>query len=175
MANTSDLYSTITLTITPEGQCWTDHPREELAGMLRKLADQLDAGWYASFQDLPEALHDSNGNPTGTVEVRLAPEDDPTTWLHVLIGLPGLADAHGSDLKVDNGLMRVWLSRLGTDDGEPFARTVHVEEWDADTEAWHSAGYFDATEPNPHPVGVLGHALMLSRQAAALERRHGRG
>ena len=39
-----------------------------------------------------------------------------------------LAIGQADDLKVDNGEYRVWLSRCGTEDGEPFENKVTVEQ-----------------------------------------------
>jgi hypothetical protein len=38
------------------------------------------------------------------------------------------ATGFGGDLKVDKGDMRVWLSRWGLEDGEPYENTVYVEK-----------------------------------------------
>jgi hypothetical protein len=163
----------VVITITPEGACWADNPRYELATMLRKLADQLDEGWYATFADLPEALMDSNGNPTGDIEVRLA-DTDPRTWAGLLAKLPDLGDSGTSNLRLDNGQLRVWLSRLGLADGEPFEHTVYVEQLDEDAGRWNEVGYFDGDVLDPHPAGHgLADAYELTRQAVALEARHG--
>jgi hypothetical protein len=43
---------------------------------------------------------------------------------------PTLCVGQESDLKVDTGRKRVWLSRCGVEDGEPFDRKVTVERWD---------------------------------------------
>jgi hypothetical protein len=45
--------------------------------------------------------------------------------------LPRLAQGQADDLKVDTGTgTRVWLSRCGVADGEPFENTVTVEQYD---------------------------------------------
>jgi hypothetical protein len=38
-----------------------------------------------------------------------------------------LAVGQADDLRFDNGNTRLWLSRCGTDDGEPYANKVTVE------------------------------------------------
>jgi hypothetical protein len=87
-----------------------------------------------------------------------APEAAP--WADLLDSLPTLFTGGGSDLKVDRGGVRVWLSRMTVGDGEPFARTLHVERWSADpahatTAGWLDAGHFDGDEPEPNPTDFV--------------------
>lgn len=44
-----------------------------------------------------------------------------------LEGLPVLSQGQADDCHIDTGEVRVWLSRTGVEDGEPFDNTVTVE------------------------------------------------
>lgn len=48
--------------------------------------------------------------------------------LSELESLPTLSTGQADDLKVDTGKARVWLSRCGVEDGEPYANKVTVEK-----------------------------------------------
>jgi hypothetical protein len=74
-------------------------------------------------------------------------------WADELEQLPTLDQCQDADLKVDDGHVRVWLARCGLEDGEPFARTVSVEE--LKPEGWWLVGYYDGDEPDPDPAGTL--------------------
>lgn len=59
----------------------------------------------------------------GTVSVPVEVVDDYDP--EALAALPTLAVGQDADLKLDHGLERVWLSRMGPEDGE--THRVHVE------------------------------------------------
>jgi hypothetical protein len=84
-----------------------------------------------------------------------------TTWADMLDDLPTIAVDQTADLKVATDDLRVWLSRLDIDDGEPFRRTVYVEAIDA-RHTFVYVGYFDGDETSPHPTGRLGDAFALT-------------
>jgi len=67
------------------------------------------------------------------------------TFTHVLDDMETMSTAQTCDLKIDRNGFRVWQSRCGLEDGEPFAETVYLEEeWDG---RWRDVGYYDgATE-----------------------------
>lgn len=48
--------------------------------------------------------------------------------LQQLESLPSLCVAQADDLKIDTGTTRIWLSRCGTEDGEPYDNKVTVEQ-----------------------------------------------
>ena len=153
--------NTYTITITAAGaEAAEDEPRA-VASWLLKLAARIRSG------ELPERVLDVNGNTVGTVDLAVAEED--RSWAGLLTQLPILQAGNTSDLLVedeDEGV-RVWLSRCGLGDGEPFRTTVHVEEYDEDQDVWWEAGYFDGDEPDPQPTGTLGAALEATREALA--------
>lgn len=47
--------------------------------------------------------------------------------LKQLQGMPTISQAQTSDLKVDHGHIRQWLSRCTTADGEPYDHKVTIE------------------------------------------------
>jgi len=47
--------------------------------------------------------------------------------LEYLESLPDLSVAQADSLKIEDGCYRVWLSRCGIEDGEPYANKVTVE------------------------------------------------
>ena len=56
-----------------------------------------------------------------------------------LSAMPTLAIGQVDDLKIDTGTVRVWLSRCGPEDGEPYRDKVTVEflwgdGWDVEEE-----------------------------------------
>lgn len=84
-------------------------------------------------------------------------------WADMLEQLPTLSTGQAHDLKVDTGERRVWLARTGLEDGEPFARTVYIEE--LEDGRWLDVGYFDGDEDEPRPWGSMGPAWDDTRQA----------
>jgi hypothetical protein len=48
--------------------------------------------------------------------------------LAILEALPTLAVGQADDLKIDDGETRIWLSRCGVEDGEPYANKFTVEK-----------------------------------------------
>ena len=95
-------------------------------------------------------------------------DDRCAPWGDELEELPTITVGHDSDLKYDDGRLRVWLSRLGLEDGEPFARTVYVEE--LKPEGWWLVGYFDGGQDDPHPIGTLGDAWNATGRALEASR-----
>ncbi len=47
--------------------------------------------------------------------------------LSYLENLPTLCTGQADNLKIDTGKVRVWLSRCGIEDGEPYNNKVSVE------------------------------------------------
>lgn len=77
-----------------------------------------------------------------------------------LYGMPTLCVSQACDLKIElRGEVRVWLSRCGLDDGEPFARTIYIELFDADQGRWVDVGHYDGDDPPRGLPGIT--ALML--------------
>lgn len=63
-----------------------------------------------------------------------------------LDALPTLESGWTCDLKYNNGRVKLWLSRLGTADGEPFEHTAYV---DVLTDGrWVTVGHYDASVDN---------------------------
>ena len=53
--------------------------------------------------------------------------------LDYLESLPTITVSQADDLKIDEpGNYRVWLSRCGVEDGEPYPNKVTVERWVCD-------------------------------------------
>ena len=50
--------------------------------------------------------------------------------------MPTLCVGQAADLKVDHGNIRIWLSRCGVADGEPYENKVTVEEYDNNKGKW---------------------------------------
>jgi len=44
-----------------------------------------------------------------------------------LLAMTTITSSHDADLKFDDGNMRVWLSRLHKEDGEPYNNTIYIE------------------------------------------------
>lgn len=44
-----------------------------------------------------------------------------------LLEIDTIRSGHDADLKIDDGQIRVWLSRNSIKDGEPFDNTIYVE------------------------------------------------
>lgn len=91
-----------------------------------------------------------------------------TTWAALLDELPTLVTSQARDLKVDIGWLRVWLSCCGTEDGEPFARTVYVQQHRPTGLVWVvDVGYYDGDEPDPQPrEAAAAEAYRLTRERA---------
>jgi hypothetical protein len=93
-------------------------------------------------------------------------------WADDLENLPTLDEAESRDLKYDDGRLRVWLSRRGRSGGDPFDRTVYVEERKGG--GWWEVGPFDGDILLPsddlmeHPIGTLGDAWEVSSRAAGM-------
>lgn len=84
-----------------------------------------------------------------------------------LEALPSLCQAQTCDLRIDTGDFRVWTSRMGLEDGEPFERTVYVEVFSHhhDPESggtwfrWQDLGHYDGDDPPRGLPGMTPHAL----------------
>ena len=78
------------------------------------------------------------------------------TW-EALIVLDNLFTAHTVTLRIEVGDFRVWTSRCGLADGEPFEHTVYVEaraeNADRDRGWWQDLGHYDGDDP---PLGLPG-------------------
>ena len=48
--------------------------------------------------------------------------------LQQLITLPTIGDSQFDNLKIETETTRVWLSRCGVEDGEPYPNKVTIEE-----------------------------------------------
>jgi len=82
-----------------------------------------------------------------------------------LEALPSLWQAQTCDLRVDTGDFRVWTSRMGLEDGDPFEHTVYVEVYDPDPvdlkvgRHWKDLGHYDGDDPPRGLPGMTPHAL----------------
>lgn len=97
----------------------------DIADALEVVAGRLRC------HELEGSLRDANGNTVGSFKFRhpgsdyYEPSERPTT--EDLEALPVLSQGQADDLHIDTGTERVWLSRTGVADGEPFDNTVTVE------------------------------------------------
>jgi len=62
--------------------------------------------------------------------------------LDELEALPTLTQGQADDLKVDLGIIRIWLSRCTIEDGEPCNNKVTIEEYRAGS--WVEVGWYEA-------------------------------
>ncbi len=69
--------------------------------------------------------------------------------LDELLSLPTLVESQTCNLKAEGNGWRVWLSRCGVADGEPYPNKVTIERRDGDGH-WFDALYYQA-----HSTGVL--------------------
>lgn len=69
--------------------------------------------------------------------------EDLATLAEVLENLDTLGVGQVCDRKIDENGFRVFLSRCGLADGEPFENTVYLEEYDKEQGRWIDVGYFD--------------------------------
>lgn len=46
-----------------------------------------------------------------------------------LLAMPTITHSHNADLKFDDGNVRVWLSRLQKEDGEPYNNSIYIEHY----------------------------------------------
>ena len=65
--------------------------------------------------------------------------------LKQLEALPTLSVGQADDLKIETEVTRIWLSRCGVEDGEPFPNKVTVEAWDFDNGFWAEERTYQAT------------------------------
>lgn len=85
----------------------------------------------------------------GPKKVQIADKEE-FTLAQVLRTQPDLSVGQACTLKVeyvlhDTDAYRIWLSRCGLADGEPFEETVYLEEYTDDR--WVDVGYFDGGMP----------------------------
>jgi hypothetical protein len=71
-----------------------------------------------------------------------------------LDGIDTIMSGWNADLKIDNGVTRVWVARTGLDDGEPYESTVYVET-NRDG-VWTDFGHYDGADP---PITLNGATL----------------
>jgi hypothetical protein len=69
--------------------------------------------------------------------------------LEELEAMPTLAVGQTCNLKHDNGIVRVWLSRCTVEDGEPYDNKVTVEALGFPGEGWETVATYEAK-----PAGV---------------------
>ena len=66
---------------------------------------------------------------------------DPRYTAQELKAMPTLSTGQADDLKIEDedtdGPYRVWLSRCGVEDGEPYPNKVTIERYDGDR--WYDA------------------------------------
>ena len=74
-----------------------------------------------------------------------------------LEALPVLAESQADDLHIDTGDYRVWLSRTGTLDGEPYDNIVTIE--DNGHEGWQTMHVYDGDNPPTTLPGLTTYAL----------------
>ena len=49
--------------------------------------------------------------------------------IDTLMTMTTIRHSHDADLKFEDKTTRVWLSRLGKEDGEPYSNTVYIEQY----------------------------------------------
>lgn len=69
-----------------------------------------------------------------------------------LQALPTLCQSQAMNLKIDCATFRVWLSRRGLEDGEPYAHTAYLERYEPNEQWWHSYPYDAAADNTWLPV-----------------------
>jgi hypothetical protein len=78
---------------------------------------------------------------------------DPNTGAYLDIGeysleflesLPTLGDSHFDDLKIEHFPYRVWLSRCGVADGEPYPHKVTIEKCNVASGTWRNLREYQA-------------------------------
>lgn len=81
-----------------------------------------------------------------------------TYWdTETLENLPVLCQGQADDLHIDTGDFRVWLSRTGVLDGEPYENTVTIEE--RTNEGWVEFAVYDGDDPPSTIPGLTRHAF----------------
>lgn len=71
--------------------------------------------------------------------------------IDLLDALPTIEIAQASDLKISHSNVRVWVSRCGLPDGEPYERTVYLETLISGM--WFVFGHYDGQNP---PEQIMG-------------------
>jgi hypothetical protein len=60
-----------------------------------------------------------------------------------LEAMPTLAQGQADDLKIDTDVSRIWLSRVGIEDGMQYDNLVTIEELN-DSGRWVEVGWYEA-------------------------------
>lgn len=84
--------------------------------------------------------------------------DGVLPYWHELLARPSMADTQTCDLRIDTEAVRLWTSRCGLLDGEPFDHTVYAEML-GDDGRWFDLGHYDGLEPPRGLPGLTAHAL----------------
>lgn len=127
--------------------------------------------WQVRYYDTETSLWFTFGDPQPTyadadakrcgaetvdaINVALSAFTDHADRTHLptsetLRGLPTLSQSQADDLKVSECDWRVWLSRCGLADGEPFEETVTIEY--RTNEGWSTCEQYDGTNPTTEGV-----------------------
>lgn len=67
-----------------------------------------------------------------------------TFSLQELEAMPTLCVGQADNLRVDHGAIRIWLSRCGVADGEPYENKVTVEMYSTRRGAWFTSLTYQA-------------------------------
>lgn len=72
--------------------------------------------------------------------------------IDLLDALPTIEIAQASDLKISHSNVRVWVSRCGLPDGEPYEHTVYIET--IFLGRWVLRGHYDGQNPPEQIMGI---------------------
>lgn len=111
---------------------------DDLAESLREIAGLVEDN------ETEAKIIDANGNTVGSWSVIYPAEDYQEGHRYTTEELELLPVSHqgqADDCHIDSGDVRVWLSRTGVDDGEPFENTVTVERLQGG--AWVEVAKYD--------------------------------
>jgi hypothetical protein len=122
-----------TLNIDCDNAAFGDEPENEIIRLLNEVAERLGRGFYSG------KVRDVNGNTVGDFDLEVDEEDEDGGIPDEVQEIIDQAEA-GEDLEVlgvgqsanrvyDDGEWRVWIERVGPEDGY-FGPRVVVEHYD---------------------------------------------
>jgi len=102
--------------------------------LLKMTNEEIASGWWATNDQALKELRSIKDYAQGEIEDLRAIEmgiikGERKYTSDYLESLPTLCQGQADDLKIEEPGFRVWISRCGVEDGEPYDNKITIEEY----------------------------------------------